>query len=78
MVIFFIIIGPAIPAMLLPFEILPNTFISSSLVFFIIPKIADRIQNTSGAEELKVTSIYLAMLAFGLEILVFLSALLGG
>ncbi len=77
LVVFFIVLGPAIPAMLLPFDILPKAFISSSLVFFIVPKIADIIQNTKDPQVLKVSSIHLTLLALGLEVVVFISALIG-
>lgn len=77
LVVFFIILGPAIPAMLLPFQILPKAFISSSLVFFIVPKLADLIQNTNDPQVLKASTVNVTILALGLEIIVFLSALVG-
>lgn len=77
LVMFSIIIGPAIPALLIPFNILPKAFLSSSLIFFVLPKLAEKIQNTKDPELLKITSISVTMLALGLQILLFLSTLIG-
>ncbi len=76
-VLLFIILGPAMPALLLPFNILPKAFISASLIFFIVPKIAEQIQHTEDVMVLKELSLKLVVLTFGLEILVFLSAIVG-
>lgn len=77
LVMFLLIIGPAIPALLMPFNILPNAFLSSSALFFILPKLADKIQNATEPESLKLSSISVALLALGLEIALFLATLIG-
>lgn len=74
---FLLVIGPALPAMLLPFNYLPQSFLVSSFSFFIIPKIAEKIQTASEPETLKLTSINTLLLAVGLELTLFIATLSG-
>lgn len=73
-VVVFLILGPAIPALTLPFQIFPETFLITSLAFFLIPKIAETIQNEPSKYPL--LSIQLANLSALLAILMFVGALL--
>ena len=60
-----LVIGPAIPAMLLPFSILPQGFFVASLPLLYLAKLATSIQNEEGRKEwrlIKVTS-YLAIVS---------------
>jgi hypothetical protein len=75
LVMFLLIIGPAIPAILMPFNILPTAFLSSSALFFILPKLADKIQNATEPETLRLSSISVTLLALGLEITLFLATI---
>lgn len=68
------ILGPAIPALQLPFRILPDTFLLASLSFLVLPKVAEKIQDSS--KNYPFLCIHLANLATALGVLMFIAALL--
>ncbi|HMO16488.1 MAG TPA: hypothetical protein PKA63_01670 [Oligoflexia bacterium] len=74
LVLAFILTGPILPSLLLPFSILPETFLLSSLIFVIFPKLAETIQERPDSYSL--VAIHLANIAAGLSVLMFIAGLL--
>lgn len=70
-----LLIGPAIPSLLLPFSIIPHSLFAVSLSFFFLPKLAEKIQGQVGALEDRVVqvTIYAAIV----QALVFVGAFWG-
>lgn len=66
------ILGPAIPSILMPFNVIPQSMFIVSLSFLMVPKLAQKIQSKQGSHEERV--IYLTFFASIVSVLSFIGA----
>jgi hypothetical protein len=74
LVVIILIIGPAIPSLLLPFSLFPETFLIASLSFLVLPKIAEKIQKNEN--EYNLLTIHLSNLSGAMGIAMLIAGLL--
>ncbi len=74
LVVITMILGPAFPALQLPFNLIPDSFLLASLAFIYLPKIAQKIQDSPDNHPSQ--AIHLANLGLALGITMFIAALL--
>jgi uncharacterized membrane protein YjjP (DUF1212 family) len=74
LVVIILIIGPAIPSLLLPFSLFPETFLIASLSFLVLPKIAEKIQKEESEYDL--LTIHLSNLSAAMGIAMLIAGLL--
>jgi len=65
LIVITMILGPAFPALQLPFTLLPDAFLISSLAFIYIPKIAQKIQDSENNHYEQIINLAQLSLALG-------------
>lgn len=74
LIIGLMILGPAIPSLLMPFNIIPETLFVVSLSFLMVPRLAQRIQSEEGSKSERI--VHLTFFAFVVTVLTFIGAAL--